>query len=381
MKVDVAIIGAGPGGAMAAWRLARSGLKVMILDKDRLPRVKACGGAVPVKIQDLFDGDVTPPIEARVTTVKYLYDYGRINVLAGLSPPLLMVDRSTFDFYLLEQALAAGKGSVNLRDGWRVEQVEETPDKVFIKNDKQGTVQADFVIAADGAFSKTAMCLGLNENAPSGLAIDARVDVSTEVYEALKNCATINFGCLPGGYGWIFPKSSYLSCGLGSWHKGGGGRGLVRNLEDFLAKSFPAQSIRAVKQSVHPVPIYGGHRSIATRRVCLVGDAANLVDPVMGEGIRFAIRSGAIAADVIIGLMGANPVDDADAAVSSAFRDLGRAYQQLIHKGIGADLDILYRLALPVFLEAPLFAYQKFFLEGHSYLNLSRNLARQMKLV
>ena len=156
---------------------------------------------------------------------------------------------------------------------------------------------------------------------------------------------------------------------------------VLRNLEDFLAKSFPAQSILAVKQSVHPVPIYGGHRRIATRRVCLVGDAANLVDPVMGEGIRFAIRSGEIAADVIIGLTGAKPRDDVESAVSSASRDLGRTYQRLIHNGIGADLNILYRLALPFFLEAPQFFYQKFVLEGHSYLNLSRNLAIQMKLV
>ena len=128
------------------------------------------------------------------------------------------------------------------------------------------------------------------------LTIDAKVEVVPEILEAEKEQATFNFFCLPQGYGWIFPKTGYLSCGVGSWSRN---HSLPKAMDDFLAKSFPAGSIRSVKRSGHPIPIYAGHREIATQRVCLVGDAANLVDPIMGEGIRFALESGSLAAEII----------------------------------------------------------------------------------
>ncbi len=377
MKVDVVIIGAGPGGGMAACRLAQTGMQVIILEKSRLPRPKACGGALPGGIETLLDWDITPLIEAEVSSVKYLYNYTRPKIFRQTKPSILMVDRSRFDYDLVERAVILGGGNVNLRDGFSVLQVEESDHVVTIYGKNQETVQADFVIAADGAHSKTAKCLGLNRDAQYGMAIDVEVEVVPEIFEAEKDHATINFFCLPQGYGWIFPKKDYLSCGVGTWH-GRRSPGLPKAMDDFLNNSFPPGSIRTMKRLVHPIPAYAGHREIATQRVCLVGDAANLVDPIMGEGIRYALQSGMLAADVIISLVTGEPDSDIQPEDVTWKNGACRVYQALIHRRFGQDMDILYRFALPIFIDAPEFFFRKFIIQGYSYSEYFRNIAGQL---
>jgi len=373
MNVDVAVIGAGPAGGMAACRLASTGLRVAILDKCTLPRHKACGGALPADVVDLFDWDITDVIEKKVTSVKYFHDFSRPKTVhRGEKPLLLTVDRSRFDNHLIQRAVSSGKSNVRLFEGFHVERVEEDDDSVTIFSRSGEKVQADFVVAADGAGSKTSKDLGLSRDASYGMAIDARVEVSPEVYEAAETTAMFNFFCLPGGYGWIFPKNGYLSCGVGSHVRQ---PGLANAMDDFLTGTFLPESILSVQRTFHPLPIYNGHKDIATDRVCLVGDAANLVDPVMGEGIRYALQSGALAADVIAGLTGAGPVKALEPDGPPSANGTCRIYQYLIHRGIGRDLDILFRLALPVYQDAPGFFYQKFIWEGHSYIDFYRRLA------
>jgi len=208
-----------------------------------------------------------------------------------------------------------------------------------------------------------------------GAAIDVEVEVAPDVYEAEAPYATFNFNCVPGGYGWIFPKDGYLACGVGSWRRKAR---LQQGMRDFLDRSFPPGSIRSVQRAGHPIPLFTGHQPIATRRVCLVGDAAGLVDPVMGEGIRMALKSGALAADVIAALLGADTGHDADISAHAVEEPDCRAYQALIRQGIGRDLDMLYRLILPIFVKAPEFFFRTFYGEGRSYYLLSQQLAARL---
>jgi len=182
---------------------------------------------------------------------------------------------------------------------------------------------------------------------------------------------------LSQGYGWIFPKKDYLSCGVGAW-QGQRSPGLPKIMDDFLNNSFPPGSISTVKRLVHPIPAYAGHREIATQRVCLVGDAANLVDPIMGEGIRYALQSGMLAADGIISLVTGEPASDIQPEDVTWENGACRVYQALIHRGFGQDLDILYRFALPIFLDAPEFFFRKFIIQGYSYSEYFRNIAGQL---
>ena len=105
MKLDVLIVGAGPAGGMAAGRLASTGLKVMILEKQKLPRHKPCGGGLSVSARQLLPWDLSPVIEAQVSGVESLYNYSRPHFSPAAS--MLMVNRSRFDAYLTEQAISS----------------------------------------------------------------------------------------------------------------------------------------------------------------------------------------------------------------------------------------------------------------------------------
>ena len=373
-RFDVVIIGTGPGGGLAASRLAGSGLRVGVLEKETLPRLKPCGGGIPSQATALFDWDLSPYVETEIYDIRTYYQRG-LPLDRTRPAPLLMVDRPRFDQHLIERAVADGRGQVVLREGFSVAGVEEDAAGVTVTGTDGETVRATFLIAADGAFSRTAACLGLQPTKPPALAVDAEVEVEPEVFEAEAHRATIDFFCLPNGYGWIFPKDGRLSCGVGSW---GGKPRLPVSLKAFLDASFPPNSIRSVKRHGFPIPIYSEQRQVATRRVCLVGDAAGLVDPVMGEGIRFALISGALAASVVAGLLEA-PLSRTDVADVPPWGEADcRAYQRAVDRRIGADLGALALFVAPLYLQKPEFFYRTFFLGGRSYASYARTLMSQM---
>ena len=371
MRVDVAIVGAGPGGGMAAYWLAPTGLDVVILEKEMLPRHKACGGGLPASVKSILDWDLAPLIENEVSVRKYLNNFAQPKVVTGSS--FLLIDRSRFDAHLVERAVSSSKGTVKLRDGFRVSHVEETEEGVWVQGEKGERIEAGFLIGADGAFTRVGRCLGLNKGASPGLAIEAEVEVSPAAFEAERRAVTINYFCLDHGYGWIFPKrDGTLSCGVCAWR---GRPNLRAELEGFLAKSFPPGSIRRVQRFGHPIPLYAGHHRIATRRACLVGDAASLVDPIMGGGICFALDSGALAAKVIMSL--AAPRSELETGHTSPSRGC-QVYESLIHEGIGAALEKQRRFVQPIFMNAPQFFYQRFILEGLSYSHLAHELTQRL---
>ena len=101
------------------------------------------------------------------------------------------------------------------------------------------------------------------------------------------------------GYGWVFPLKTKLNIGVGTFGKGS----LNRNLfNDFVKKSFklPSKTINKLKIEGFPIPTYKLPKNFSHDNAFLIGDAAGLVDPVSGEGIHYAIRSGKIIADVIL---------------------------------------------------------------------------------
>jgi geranylgeranyl reductase family protein len=370
-NVDVAIIGAGPGGAMAACRLARTGISVAILEKEKLPRHKACGGALPGNVGESFGLDLSPIVENKVSQTRSLYDYEKPNLCRHT--PINMVDRSRLDAFLVDLAITSGRGNIELRQGFDLSAIKEEADRVTVQGKGGEVVLSKFLIAADGAMSKTARCLGLKSDLHPGIAIDAEVEVTAEVHESHKDTATFNYFCLPRGYGWIFPKrGGRLSCGVVSWDRK---KGILGDMNSLLVKSLPAKSIRSLQVYSHPIPFYSGHEQIATRRVCLIGDAARLVDPISGEGVRYAMQSGSLASDVVSSLLDMKPLDLADYDIPPSDLECCRVYQHLIHQGIGKHLDSLRRYIQPIFLDNPEFFYRKFIQRGQSYAGLAQRLA------
>lgn len=370
MKVDVAIIGAGPAGGMAASKLANAGLKIVLLEKSALPRQKACGGGISEDALRTLDLDYHRVVESKVERIRSFFDF-RMEKTYRISQPLLMVDRSRFDYELVCHAVGKAAGSLVVRDRFPVKTVTETEKSVQLTGAKGEKISAKAVIAADGANGKTARQVGLAHRPAAVLALAADVEVPGKFFEEIKTTATFNIFCLPLGYGWIFPKNGYLSCGVGAF-------GIKKNLHhafnDFIQKSFPRANLTVRKKRTHPVPIFTGRRRIATRRVCITGDAACLVDPVLGEGIRYALHSGSKAAEGV--LTSFYPGSERSAKEQHSPGLL--KYDEIIQGGIGRELDLLYKFAFPLFLKHPEFFYRKFFYEGFSYWETCRGLAQKM---
>jgi geranylgeranyl reductase family protein len=288
MDYDIIVVGAGIGGAAAAYYLGEAGCRVLVLERERLPRYKPCGGGVPGSIFRYFPFSLDQAIETRVSRIRYSYR-GEEEVTVPLpDEAIFMVMRDKFDALVLEQARC------EVREATAVTEVVEGQDSVVVSTKDGHEFRGRYLIGADGANSITARELGLRRGKVMGAAIEAEVPLSPTADWA--QTALFEFGALKGGYLWVFPKREHLSVGIGSFGK------RKEKLRDTLRQEMAkfGISLDGVTLHGHPLPIYLRSERLNTARSLLVGDAAGLMDPLSGEGIRYAVKSARLAAEAII---------------------------------------------------------------------------------
>ncbi|MEM1156581.1 MAG: NAD(P)/FAD-dependent oxidoreductase [Pseudomonadota bacterium] len=349
--MDVAIIGTGPAAGAASAYLANTGLKVVVLEQAELPRSKACGGLVPMRTLDMLPLDVSDLVDHTVENRAYFCRHIQGETKHTPEAVLALVDRAKFDSTLISRAISESRGDIHMQQGFRVSDVDETDASVQIRSASGQRVQARYVIGADGASSRTARCLGLNDRKINAVGIDMEVSVTADCFRGYRDAVTFDYFCLPAGYGWVFPKSdNLLSVGVASWDKRANCNAAM---ESYLSHAVDADERLCSNRSAHPIPVYNGAAHIASQRVCLVGDAASLVDPVTGEGIRFALHSGMIAATTICELLRG----ETEEAVSGEQCQL---YQRRVYQMAATSLEPQLRFASLPYRDAPDFYYRKF---------------------
>ncbi len=292
---DVLVVGGGPSGAVLAYELAQRGLHVLIVEKATLPRYKACGGGLTVKTVQNLPLDVGPVLELQAAGGRVSYG-GRPLLQADVPEGIAwLVMRDRFDHWLVQRAIDAG---ARLIEGRAVTAVEQENGRVvaIVAGER---LAARLLAGADGVHSVVARSTGLLPRRRTGMALEAEVDVPPAALAAQGTYATFDFGALPHGYGWIFPKSDHLSVGV--FHaRPGKVDGLRQHMERWAASQAVLRERRVIRQRGHPIPLGGQGGARHCGRVLLVGDAANLADPWLGEGIYYAVRSARLASDALV---------------------------------------------------------------------------------
>jgi geranylgeranyl reductase family protein len=289
---DVIVVGAGPAGATLAYELALQGIDVLILEKERLPRYKACAGGITVKTANLLGFDFSSVTRDTVRGAKVAYGARRSFTKSYAQPLIHMVMRDEFDQLLVQRAREAGAA---LADNERVDQVQIAEQGVKVETANR-ILSARVMVGADGARSTVAASAGLMQRVDLGIGMEAEISVPGQRLVQWEGLMGLDLGHMRGGYGWVFPKKDHLSVGAGSpLHR-------AKRLKSGYQAVLKAHGLDGCSDSrirSHWLPVRREGMAIQSGRCLLLGDAAGLVDPVTGEGIYNAVRSARIAAPVI----------------------------------------------------------------------------------
>jgi menaquinone-9 beta-reductase len=305
---DVAILGAGPAGSSAAIQLAGKGYSVVLLDKEQFPREKLCGDFLnpvnwPMLRELKVERDVLARPHEKISIFRFTSFSGeeaeiplpadRDEAVVGLG-----LRRFDLDYVLLERAKSLG---VTVLDGWKPKELERQPDGWILKADESdvfGQLGARMLIGADGRNSWVAHHLGLADPA----AMQGRsVGFQFRLKCTNRSTSKVEIHLFPGGYaGVVGLDGDTVTLGLAIEKH----RLLDGRPEQSLLKSILPQN-RWLKEMLRGArvievrstyPVYFPPRRAYSDGVLLVGDAARVNEPVTGEGIYFALKSGVFAA-------------------------------------------------------------------------------------
>jgi len=160
-----------------------------------------------------------------------------------------------------------------------------------------------YLIGADGAESIVAKSLSSLKNDENGIAIESEIPFDSSIHFPQRELQFIHldFGRIPNGYGWVFPKKEWLSIGIGGMFRETKKINPRQYFNTFLKGLEYIPEGKAGKVIGHILPsFYDENQKVSQGRMLLVGDAAHLMDPLQGEGIYYAIRSGMLAAEAIV---------------------------------------------------------------------------------
>lgn len=339
------MVGAGPAGSTAARESAKRGLSVLMLDKAEFPRDKPCGGGVTVRCANLLDIDLTPVIERTVTGARFSQHQGREFSRSSSGVISYMTQRRHLDALLAERAVDAG---VTFRQRESLRSVERNDGHVTVRAGRE-IYEGRTLVAADGANGTTAKMAGVEANFLHGIALEGNITPKGKFPAEWETTMGTDFGGLPGGYGWVFPKGDHLNIGVGGWkYLGPTLRGKLNELVEFYG--FDPADLWGVRG--HHLPIRRRGSPFVDGNVVLVGDAAGVLDPLTAEGIYGALWTGKAAAANIAEHL------DGKAANLDGYRKqverqllpeliVGRQFHDVFHLWPGLFIGIERRTSIP----------------------------------
>lgn len=315
---DSIVVGGGPAGATAAREMARAGLKVLLLEKEQMPRYKCCAGGVPRKVTGLIDFDCSSLFEKKIRGTVFSWRSRARRYLEGPGTLGWVVRRESFDHFLLRQA---DRDGAEVRQGETFLDLFPEGEVIRVRTDRK-EYRCLTLIGADGASSRVADRLRLSGSRHFGFALEARIYTGEEELRKRDSNLYFDFGSVPRGYAWIFPRRDHLSVGVATRYR------FFPRARSFLRGYMEREGLRAGDGKW---TVRGGRlafnptvRRLARGRCLLAGDAAGLTDRLSGEGIFGAVKSGNLAAKAVSGLLSGD-LEPGD-------------YRRMIRKSLGTEL-------------------------------------------
>lgn len=287
---DVVVVGGGPAGLSAARSAATAGARTLVLEKAEHPRYKTCGGGlIGPSLRHLPEGFAVPARD-RVDRATFTLAGGRAFTRSGEHGPFVaMVRRDEFDLALRGVAEAAGAA---IRERVTVRAISGAPaGPVEITLAGGEVVYARTVVGADGSSGITARHVGVAYDQVD-LGLEVELPVAGAVRDAWRGRLLIDWGPLPGSYGWVFPKDDSLTVGVIAAR--GQGEATKRYLRTFTA-ALGLDGIAPRHDSGHLTRCRRADSPLRRGQVIVAGDAAGLLEPWTREGISYALRSGELA--------------------------------------------------------------------------------------
>jgi flavin-dependent dehydrogenase len=288
--VRIAVVGGGPAGALAGYRLARDGHVVAVFDASH-PREKPCGGGLTPRALDLLPpAPAGDPLPARfIERCRFESGSGE-SVDLALPRPVAIAARRELDAWLLRRAVEAGAEHVPAH----VAAVDLAARRLRTREGHEDGF--DLLVGADGADSAV-------RRAALGPTPAPRRAMAVGWFAPGAAGMTVRF--LPGlaGYLWLFPRRDHVGVGACAPLAAAPTRQMVERLRTEVARSFPALADEEAGIYAHTIPSPSADeasiREIAGDGWALVGDAAALADPITGEGISYALESAALLAECL----------------------------------------------------------------------------------
>jgi geranylgeranyl reductase family protein len=306
---DVVVVGAGPAGLAAAHAAASTGARTLVLERAEHPRYKTCGGGLIGPSLRSLPAGFTPPVRDQITAATFTVRGGRELTRTASAPFVSMVSREEFDDGLRAVAEQAG---ATLRQRCAVRGLEEAEGSAIVALADGTTLTARTVIGADGSGGVTARFVGVTYDQVD-LGLELELPATAEQRQRWSGRVLIDWGPLPGSYGWVFPKDEWLTVGVISAR--GDGAATKAYLSEFVS-GLGLAGITPRHDSGHLTRCRSSAAPLRRGRVIVAGDAAGLLEPWTREGISYALRSGTLAG-------AAAARDDLDGYVTAVRSTLG----------------------------------------------------------
>jgi flavin-dependent dehydrogenase len=316
---DISIVGGGPAGSLCGERLASAGFRVTIFD-ERLTWEKPCGGGLTHKAIEAYPFLLDSPQPKRIVRKAELISSGGHRAQFEMNRPIVIYARKVLNQLLLDRAIAAGCTAVCSR----VTNVDTNGSRVRLT--AQGEQRwSDFIVLAAGA---------RNQLLPETTALGSKdLEVTLGYFVPTEeDIIKVKFLKEFEGYLWSFPRADHLSVGICAKMGQTSTQVLRQHLDAFVENEKIPRTGAQFYSHVLPSPQASTIRSrrISGRNWAMAGDAAATVDPITGEGLYYALRSGELLAQAIVA-------------------DQPELYPAKLRDAFSADLEFAARIAGKVF--------------------------------